>query len=122
MAARCGRPSQRIEPPPGLEGTGDLAVFVADDIRAVLSTPLVSRDGRLVGMLNNHFRVPHRPAEHELRLLDLLARMASDWIERSQVEEALRQSEQRFAAIFNQAAGGIAVADPSGRVQPFQGH
>lgn len=71
----------------------DRDVLLDDGIRAVLSTPLVSRDGRLLGILNSQFRFPHRPADHELRYIDLLARMAADVIERSIVEQALRQSE-----------------------------
>jgi PAS domain S-box-containing protein len=77
-----------------LEGTTDLEVILDDGIRAIQSTPLVSRDGRLLGMLSNHFPVPHRPPDRDLRLLDLLARMAADYIERSQAEDALRQAKE----------------------------
>ena len=31
--------------------------------RAVQSTPLCGRDGRLLGMLSTHFRSPHRPED-----------------------------------------------------------
>ncbi|HMY73790.1 MAG TPA: GAF domain-containing protein, partial [Blastocatellia bacterium] len=48
--------------------------------RAVQSTPLIGRDGVPLGMISTHFRVPHRPIEHELRLLDLYARQAADFI------------------------------------------
>lgn len=70
----------------------DLQIILDEGILAVQCTPLISRDGRLLGMLNNHFSVAHRPNEHELRFLDLLARMAADLIERKQVEEKLRLS------------------------------
>jgi PAS domain S-box-containing protein len=76
---------------PALEGTGDLPVLLADGIRAVQSTPLIGRDGRLLGMLSNHFKSQRRLAERELRYLDLLARMASDVIERAHSEEQLEQ-------------------------------
>jgi PAS domain S-box-containing protein len=78
----------------GLRDTEDLDVLLKDGIRAIQSTPLISRDGRLLGLLNNHFTTPHRPAEHELRYLDLLARMTADFIERSQIEKELRESAQ----------------------------
>jgi hypothetical protein len=32
------------------------------------STPLVSRSGRLLGMISTHWDKPHHPAEHEFRL------------------------------------------------------
>jgi PAS domain S-box-containing protein len=70
-------------------------VISGDGIHAILSTPLVSRDGVLLGVLSNHFPAPHRPAERELRYVDLLARMAADFIERSQTESALRQADRR---------------------------
>jgi len=75
-------------------GTADLDAYRRSDIRAVQSTPLVSRSGRLLGMISTHWREPHQLAEGALRLLDVLARQAADLIERGQVEAALRESEE----------------------------
>jgi PAS domain S-box-containing protein len=79
-----------------MAGSADLNVSRGAGIRAMHSTPLVSRSGRLLGMISTHWRKPHHPTEHELRLLDVLARQAADLIERTQVETALRESEQRL--------------------------
>ena len=79
---------------PGLQDNAGLDFILADGIRAIQCTPLVSRDGRLLGMLNNHYSSPHRPDEHALNWLDLLARMAADFIERSQAEQALRAADR----------------------------
>jgi PAS domain S-box-containing protein len=79
-----------------MAGTEDLQVYLQTGIRAVQTTPLVSRSGRLLGMISTHWREPHDPSEGELRLLDLLARQAADFIERAESEAALRQSEERF--------------------------
>lgn len=76
------------------QGTVELEIVLEDDIRAIQSTPLISRDGRLLGMLNNHYRTPRRPPERELRYIDVLARMAADLIERCQNEEALREGDR----------------------------
>jgi PAS domain S-box-containing protein len=57
---------------------------------------LVGRSGRLVGMLSTHYRTPCRLADRDLHVLDLLARQAADWIERTLAEKALRESEGRF--------------------------
>jgi PAS domain S-box-containing protein len=92
----------------------DRAVLLADGIRAMQATPLVARSGQTVGVLSNFFATPHQPGERELRFLDLLARMAADLIERARSDQALRESERRFAAIFNQAAGGLAMVDLRG--------
>jgi PAS domain S-box-containing protein len=60
-------------------------------IRAVQSTPLVSRDGALVGMISTHWKQPHQPSERDLRLLDILARQAADLIERNKAKEKAQQ-------------------------------
>jgi two-component sensor histidine kinase len=62
-------------------------------ITAVQSTPLVTRDGRIVGMISTHWREVHHPTQRELRLLDIIARQAADFFDRKQAEEALRQRE-----------------------------
>jgi len=92
---------------PSVQGTLGLEIVLEDGIRAIQSTPLITRDGRFVGMLNNHFRVVHRPSESDLRLLDVLARQAADLIERAQAEVALRESEERYRYIFESA--GVAL-------------
>ena len=72
-----------------------LAVYEETGIVAIQTTPLKSRTGRVVGMLSTHWSYPHEPSEHELRLLDILARIAADLIERRQAELSLRDSDRR---------------------------
>ncbi|MGI4736897.1 MAG: CheR family methyltransferase, partial [Janthinobacterium lividum] len=74
-----------------LLGTADREVALAEGIRATQSTPLITRSSGLVGVLSNQFRQPHRPTEHQLKLLDLLAWTAADFIERHRVIQALEQ-------------------------------
>ncbi|MGB8631381.1 MAG: HWE histidine kinase domain-containing protein [Xanthobacteraceae bacterium] len=64
-----------------------LRVLVDAGVRAVMSTPLTSGNGGLLGMISVHFMKPHHPAEPELRLMDLLARQAADYLERKRAEE-----------------------------------
>ncbi|HMK45922.1 MAG TPA: ATP-binding protein, partial [Methanocella sp.] len=68
---------------------------LAAGIRAVQSTPLVSRSGRLLGIFSTHYRTQRRPDERDLVRLDLLARQAADLIERNQAEEEMRKTEAR---------------------------
>jgi PAS domain S-box-containing protein len=83
--------------------------------RAVQSTPLKSRAGKIFGMLSTHFRKPHRPSERDQRLLDLYARHAADVIERFRTDEALRQSEQRFVRFMQRLPGLAWIKDLHGR-------
>jgi PAS domain S-box-containing protein len=93
---------------PIFAGTPALKVLFAAGVRAVQSTPMIGRSGEVVGVLSTHYRRPHRPSDPDLRLLDLLARQAADLIEEYRADQALRESEERYRATFNNAAVGIA--------------
>src|SRR5262249_43826927 len=64
-------------------------------VRAVQSTPLVSPSGKVLGMFSTHYKIPHRPDERKLVLLDLLARQAADIVENKHAEEALAKAKKR---------------------------
>jgi signal transduction histidine kinase len=64
--------------------------------RAVQATPLISRSGDLLGMLLTHFRRPRRPTDRELRIVDLYARQAADFIELLHTKQELHESEERL--------------------------
>jgi len=78
-----------------LAGTEDLDVYLDSGIRAVQATPLLSRTGKLLGVLSTHWDHPHEPSAHELGVIDVVARQAADLIERRQNEEALRLADRR---------------------------
>jgi hypothetical protein len=75
-------------------GTEDLRQYRLSGIRAILSMPLVSRDGNLVGIMSTHWREVRQPSERELRLLDVLARQVADLIERTRVQEATAEESR----------------------------
>ena len=79
-----------------MAGTSDLDEYRRSNIRAVQSTPLVSRSGQLLGMISTHWRVPYQPTEPALRRLDVLARQAADLIERGRTENALRATNEQL--------------------------
>lgn len=90
-------------------GKPALDVMLRAGVRAVQSTRLQSRSGRLLGMFSTHFRTPHRPDERTLRLLDLLAQQTSDILDRAESEETLRDSEQRLRQAAS--AGNVGLWD-----------
>jgi signal transduction histidine kinase len=104
--------------------TPSLEVMLEAGARACQSTPLHSRDGRLVGMLNTHYLTPCCPDKHDLQLLDLLARQSADIIERVQIESKIGQFD-RLNLIGEMAASlGHEVRNPlttvRGYLQMFQ--
>jgi PAS domain S-box-containing protein len=97
-------------------------VAKAAGYRAVQSTPLLSRDGRPLGMISTHFREPVRPSEQRLRLFDLYVQQAVDFIERCRAEEQLRDSEQRLKSVSDIVPGTILWAsEPSGAFSYLSG-
>jgi PAS domain S-box-containing protein len=79
------------------------ALAVAAGFRAVQSTPVMSRSGELLGILSTHFRHPQRPSERALRMIDLYARQAAEFLERMRFEASLKETDRRkseFLAIL----------------------
>jgi PAS domain S-box-containing protein len=98
-SAACGRAMERRERVIIEDVQVDAAfaphrrLSAAAGYRAVQSTPLFSRGGDFLGVLSTHFRQPHRPSPHDLRLTDLYARHAAEIIDRKRVDEARRLAE-----------------------------
>jgi signal transduction histidine kinase len=78
-----------------IAGSEDLETYRQAGIRAVQTTPLLSRSGAVIGMISTQWRQPHDPSPHDLRMLDLLARQAADLIDRKRAEDALREADRR---------------------------
>lgn len=82
-----------VERDAALDVSGELEYLRASGIRAVQSSPLVSRSGRLVGVLSTHWHEVHTPTARELRDFDVLVRLAADLIDRAMVQDALQRSQ-----------------------------
>lgn len=81
--------------------SGDLQSYRWTGMRALQTTPLLSRSGKPLGMLSTHWKRPHTPSTRELKLFDVLARQAADAIERTTVQASLRESEARQAFLLS---------------------
>ena len=100
---------------PIFAGTSALDVMLAAGVHAVQSTPLFGRSGRLVGMISTHYRTPSRPADRDLHVLDLLARQAADWVDRTDAEEALHVANAHLdLAVRSSSIGTWEVNMPEG--------
>ncbi|WP_026462277.1 PAS domain S-box protein [Adhaeribacter aquaticus] len=95
----------------GLAGTDAGAATYADEIRAAQSTPMTSRSDETIGVISTQFRQPHRPSDHELRLMDMLAWTAAEFLERHRADAALRHSEERYRTLFETMDEAYAVIE-----------
>jgi PAS domain S-box-containing protein len=93
-----------------------LSAARAAGYRAVSSAPLFDRDGAPLGMLSTHFRQPHRPSDQDLRALDLYLRQAVSFIERLRMEDAVRESEERFRAVVETTPECVKIVSPEGHL------
>lgn len=87
---------------PAFTGTPDLQVILDEGIKSIQSTPLISRTGRMVGVLSTHYATKHSFDEWELRMLDLLARQAADVIERILFKKALIKSNKQSIELIKE--------------------
>jgi PAS domain S-box-containing protein len=72
--------------------TGQVSQTVLSDagVRAVISTPVLSSQNNLLGMISVHYGRRYLPTPQVLDLLDVLARQAGDFLERKHAEQVER--------------------------------
>lgn len=98
----CGRAfrSRRRVMIPDVDTDASFASFRAvarsAGYRAVLSMPLLSSREAMLGVLSVHFPAPYEPSEQAVRWFELYARQAASFIERCQIEQAMRQNEAQL--------------------------
>jgi PAS domain S-box-containing protein len=81
---------------PIFAGQAAADALLGEGVRAVQSTPLLSSTGATLGMVSTHFAREHQPDERVLRLMDLLARHAADYLERRHTEQELERSREEL--------------------------
>lgn len=106
-----------------MAGTPDREALLQAGVQAAQSTPLMSRSGRLLGMISTHWRAPHAPSEAELRRFDILARMAADLIERKLNEELItllgREAEHRTRNVLATVQAAVHLTQ-AGSLQEYK--
>lgn len=102
-----------------MKGSEDREMFLQTGIHACQTTPLLSRSGKILGMISTHWRQPHEPSERDLRVFDILARQAADLIERNKAQEAVRKSEEHYRFLFDLGPVAVYSCDTSGVIKEF---
>lgn len=82
-------------------------------LRAGWAEPIFDGSGNILGTFTCFYRQLHHPTLSELNTIGQAASLAALAIQRHRDEEALRESERIFRAIFEQAAVGVALIDTS---------
>jgi PAS domain S-box-containing protein len=89
----------------------------AEGVRACRSTPIFDAERHVLGTFALYFRKPGQPTPEHLALIDMATQTASIAISRKREEEALRESRQRLASIYDTVGDTIFLValEPDGR-------
>ena len=92
-------------------------------LRAAWSTPIMSRDGKVLGTFGMYYREVRQPGPGEIQLIDYASRIAGIAIERDRSQTALtrafeqiERSEAQLRHIVDAIPQMIAVLNPDGTV------
>ena len=91
--------------------TGHREAARLSGFRSVHATPLLARDGSVIGVFCLYAALPGRPDERVMRLADLLARHAAGYIEHLQLLQQVRAGERRFRGMADSAPAMLWVSD-----------
>jgi PAS domain S-box-containing protein len=88
--------------------------------RAKYSTLLTTRSGEMLGTIATCFRKQHRPVDREIRLSELFARQAADFVENARLREALadagRRKDEALAAMAHELRNPLNVIMNVGQI------
>ncbi len=88
-------------------------------LRSCWSTPILSRDDKVIGVFALYQTEPASPSQREHELIRQFTQIAGVAIERAQSDASLQQSEARKAAMLDAALDGIVTIDHEGRITEF---
>ncbi len=91
-------------------GLGEMAR--REGFRAVHSTPLLSLQGEVLGVISVYLDRAREPTERECALADICARKAAVFSERARAQAALEESQGRFRAVLETSAVPFVVLTP----------
>jgi len=85
-------------------------------LRACWSTPIFDEQKKVLGTFAIYHRQPGLPATNDIRIIELVTATAATAILKARTEESLRESEERFRTLVEQASDAIFTHDMDGRL------
>lgn len=92
------------------------ALALPHGLLACWSTPILARDGVVLGTFAVYHGESRAPTADELSGVDSLAALAAIAIEHDQAFRQLSESEQRFRSLFDNHPDGVLALDAPGRI------
>lgn len=83
------------------------------------SQPILSVSGKVLGTFGTYFRQKREPTAAEKSTVDFLSKTAAIAIERSRIQEAIKQSEERFRQIADTLPQIVWGAQPDGIIDYY---
>jgi PAS domain S-box-containing protein len=85
-------------------------------LAACWSTPILDRDGRVLGTFAMYYDEPRAPTQADLELTETAAMLAGNAIKRARAERQLRANEGRFRAMAETIPVQVWTAAPDGQL------
>ncbi|WMD22010.1 PAS domain-containing protein [Achromobacter seleniivolatilans] len=99
-------------------------IALSHGLRACWSTPIKAPDGRVLGVFSNYYETVRHPSANDIEAIALVTRSAALAIERHLTESALRQSGERWRAMFDGMQEAFflseALRNEDGRIVDFR--
>lgn len=104
---------------PSKAGPTATAPKATTPVMAVHPTPIVTKEGRSLGVLSTYHEAGGEPDDRARLLLSMIARCGASVIERAQGDEASRATRQRYRTLVEATSAVVWACPPSGlHVEP----